>query len=38
MLDKASVIKRPVIERDGKVLSVGVDDKRMSELASKLLA
>ncbi|HEX5310485.1 ArsC family reductase [Aquabacterium sp.] len=36
MLDKASVIKRPVVELEGKVLSVGFDDKRMSELASKL--
>lgn len=28
MLDKASVIKRPVIEQDGRVLLVGFDEAR----------
>ncbi|HEX5372416.1 MAG TPA: ArsC family reductase [Aquabacterium sp.] len=32
MLDKASVIKRPVIERAGRVLSVGFDDKKWVDL------
>lgn len=35
MLSQASVIKRPVIERDGVVLSVGFDDQRASELAAR---
>ena len=38
MLSQASVIKRPVIERDGVVVSVGFDNKRLSELASRLSA
>ena len=38
MLNQASVIKRPVIERDGVVVSVGFDNKRLSELASRLSA
>lgn len=33
MLSQASVIKRPVIEQDGAVVSVGFDEKRLSELA-----
>lgn len=32
MLDKASVIKRPVIEKAGRVLSVGFDDKKAKDL------
>jgi arsenate reductase (glutaredoxin) len=32
MLDKASVIKRPVIERDGVVLAVGFDADRLREV------
>lgn len=32
MLDKASVIKRPLIERAGRVLSVGFDDKKAQAL------
>lgn len=38
MLASASVIKRPVIERDGRVLSVGFDDHRMAELTARLKA
>ena len=38
MLSQASVIKRPVIERDGVVVSVGFDDKRASDLAARLSA
>ena len=38
MLSQASVIKRPVIERDGVVVSVGFDNTRLSELASRLSA
>lgn len=38
MLAQASVIKRPVIERDGEVLSVGFDDKRAPALAARLKA
>jgi len=30
MLDKASVIKRPVIERDGLVLGVGFDEAKLT--------
>ncbi|HYR26214.1 MAG TPA: ArsC family reductase [Aquabacterium sp.] len=33
MLSQSSVIKRPVIEQDGAVVSVGFDEKRLSELA-----
>ena len=36
MLDKASVIKRPVVERAGQVLVVGLDDKKVAELAQSL--
>ncbi len=36
MLDKASVIKRPVVERGGKVLSVGFDEAKAAALASSL--
>ena len=36
MLDKASVIKRPVIERDGQVLCVGFDDRKAAELAARV--
>ncbi|HET6787630.1 MAG TPA: ArsC family reductase [Aquabacterium sp.] len=32
MLDKASVIKRPVIEQAGRVLCVGFDDKKAQAL------
>jgi arsenate reductase len=38
MLANASVIKRPVIEQGGKVLSVGFDDKKAADLAAKLAA
>ncbi len=38
MLAHASVIKRPVIERAGEVLSVGFDDKRATDLAARLKA
>ncbi|HET8869838.1 MAG TPA: ArsC family reductase [Aquabacterium sp.] len=34
MLDKASVIKRPVIERAGKVLTVGFDEAKAEALAA----
>ncbi|MDE1998770.1 MAG: ArsC family reductase [Burkholderiales bacterium] len=34
MLDKASVIKRPVIEQAGKVLAVGFDEAKAKALAS----
>jgi Spx/MgsR family transcriptional regulator len=36
MRANASVIKRPVIERDGQVLSVGFDAKRLDALAVAL--
>lgn len=36
MLANASVIKRPVIEKDGQVLSVGFDVKKTQELAARL--
>jgi len=36
MLSQASVIKRPVIERDGVVVSVGFGAKRLDELATRL--
>ncbi len=36
MLDKASVIKRPVVELDGQVLAVGFDDKAQAAIASGL--
>lgn len=36
MLDKASVIKRPVVERAGQVLVVGFDDKKVADLAQSL--
>ena len=36
MVANASVIKRPVIEQGGKVLSVGFDDKKAAELVAKL--
>jgi len=36
MLDKASVIKRPVIELKGKVLSVGFDDKKAQAVLDAL--
>ena len=36
MLDKASVIKRPVIEQAGQVLVVGFDDKKVAELAQSI--
>jgi len=36
MMANASVIKRPVIEQGGKVLSVGFDQKKAAELAAKL--
>jgi arsenate reductase len=36
MVANASVIKRPVIEKDGQVLSVGFDVKKTVELAAKL--
>ena len=36
MVANASVIKRPVIEKDGKVLAVGFDAKKAQDLASKL--
>ncbi len=36
MLDKASVIKRPVVERAGQVLAVGFDDKKVADLAQSL--
>jgi arsenate reductase len=36
MRANASVIKRPVIERDGQVLSVGFDAKKLDALAAAL--
>ncbi len=36
MLDKASVIKRPVIEREGGVLAVGFDAKAQAAVAAAL--
>jgi arsenate reductase (glutaredoxin) len=36
MLDKASVIKRPVIELAGGVLAVGFDDKAQAAVAAAL--
>lgn len=36
MLDKASVIKRPVIEQTDRVLVVGFDDKKVAELAQSI--
>jgi arsenate reductase len=36
MIANASVIKRPVIEKDGLVLAVGFDAKKAGELAGKL--
>lgn len=36
MRDKASVIKRPVVERAGQVLAVGFDDKKVADLAQSL--
>ena len=36
MLEKASVIKRPVVERAGQVLVVGFDDKKVADLAQSL--
>jgi Spx/MgsR family transcriptional regulator len=36
MLDKASVIKRPVIERDGVVLGVGFDEKAQAAVTAGL--
>ena len=36
MLDKASVIKRPVVERAGQILAVGFDDKKVADLAQSL--
>ena len=36
MLDKASVIKRPVIEQAGQVLVVGFDDKKVADLAQSI--
>ncbi len=32
MLEKTSVIKRPLIEKDGKVLTLGFDEKEFSSL------
>jgi arsenate reductase len=37
MLANASVIKRPVFEKDGKVLVVGFDDKKAAVLAEQRL-
>jgi len=37
MLANASVIKRPVIEKDGQVLTVGFDDKKAATLAGQRL-
>ncbi len=34
MLANASVIKRPVVERDGKVICVGFDEAKLAGLAS----
>ena len=36
MLEKASVIKRPVIELDGTVVCVGFDDKKVAVLMQAL--
>lgn len=36
MLANASVIKRPVVEKDGAVLSVGFDAKKAEALAARL--
>ena len=36
MLAQASVIKRPVIEKSGQVLSVGFDEKKLTDLAARL--
>lgn len=38
MLQQASVIKRPVLELDGKVLSVGFDDAKADQIAAQLKA
>ena len=34
MVSSPSVIKRPVVERAGQVLSVGFDDKKVAELVA----
>ena len=36
MLANASVIKRPVVELAGKVLAVGFDDKKATEILSSI--
>jgi arsenate reductase len=36
MLANASVIKRPVVEKDGVVLGVGFDDKKAADMAARL--
>ena len=38
MLASASVIKRPVIERDGQVLSVGFDGAKADQITAQLKA
>lgn len=38
MLQHASVIKRPVIELDGEVLSVGFDEAKAAKVAARLKA
>jgi len=35
MLANASVIKRPVVEQDGKVMCVGFDEARLASLAPR---
>ncbi len=35
MLDKASVIKRPVVEKNGTVVAVGFDEKKAATIQSQ---
>lgn len=35
MLDKASVIKRPVVEKNGTVVAVGFDDNKAASIQSQ---
>ena len=34
MIDKTSVIKRPLIEKDGKVVALGFDEREYTQLAN----
>ncbi|MEY3451269.1 MAG: hypothetical protein RL711_1095 [Bacteroidota bacterium] len=31
MLDKTSVIRRPIVEHDGKLIAIGFDEQEYSE-------